>query len=99
VSFVARDRRSDQSATALPAAGRQRTGVQQPIRAPTRGFRRSLQLAGYVATAAKVSPTLQKKHVTPHCFRHAAAVSLVSSGVDVTVIRSWLGHASLESST
>jgi site-specific recombinase XerD len=28
--------------------------------------------------------------------RHAAAVSLVSSGADVTVIRSWLGHASLD---
>jgi site-specific recombinase XerD len=54
------------------------------------------KLAGYVAAAAKVSPTLLKKHVTPHSFRHAAAVSLVSSGTDVTVIRSWLGHASLD---
>jgi len=28
--------------------------------------------------------------------RHAAAVSLVSAGNDVTVIRCWLGHASLD---
>lgn len=34
--------------------------------------------------------------VTPHSFRHATAVHLVSPGVDITVIRSWLGHASLD---
>ena len=33
---------------------------------------------------------------TPHSFRHATAVHLVSAGVDVTVIRSWLGHVSLD---
>ncbi len=54
------------------------------------------KLAGYVSTAAKASPALLKKRITPHSFRHAAAVSLVSSGTDVTVIRSWLGHASLD---
>lgn len=54
------------------------------------------KLAKYVAVAAKVSPALLKKRVTPHSFRHAAAVSLVSSGTDVTVIRSWLGHANLD---
>lgn len=54
------------------------------------------KLSQYVAAAAKVSPPLLKKRITPHSFRHAAAVSLVSSGNDVTVIRSWLGHASLD---
>ncbi|WP_436247816.1 tyrosine-type recombinase/integrase [Mesorhizobium amorphae] len=34
--------------------------------------------------------------MTPHSFRHATAVHLVSAGVDVTVIRSWLGHVSLD---
>jgi integrase/recombinase XerC len=34
--------------------------------------------------------------VTPHSFRHATAVHLVAAGVDVTVIRSWLGHVSLD---
>ena len=29
-------------------------------------------------------------------FRHATAVHLISAGVDVTVIRSWLGHVSLD---
>jgi site-specific recombinase XerD len=54
------------------------------------------KLAAYVKAAAETTPTLRTKHVTPHSFRHATAVHLVSAGVDVTVIRSWLGHASLD---
>jgi integrase/recombinase XerC len=34
------------------------------------------KLAQYVAAAVKVSPALLKKRITPHSFRHAAAVSL-----------------------
>lgn len=49
-----------------------------------------------VAAAAKKVPTLASKRVSPHTFRHSTAVSLVAQGVDVTVIRSWLGHASLD---
>lgn len=49
-----------------------------------------------VNAAAETMPSLQTKHVTPHSFRHATAVHLVSAGVDVTVIRSWLGHVSLD---
>lgn len=54
------------------------------------------KLATYVKAAAETVPSLQTKHVTPHSFRHATAVHLVSAGVDVTVIRSWLGHVSLD---
>lgn len=54
------------------------------------------KLAAYVEAAAKTTPTLRSKHVTPHSFRHATAVHLVSAGVDITVIRSWLGHVSLD---
>lgn len=36
------------------------------------------------------------KHISPHTFRHSAAVQLLESGVDVNVIRGWLGHVSLE---
>ena len=35
------------------------------------------------------------RHVSPHLFRHTAAVHLLESGVEVNVIRGWLGHASL----
>lgn len=54
------------------------------------------KLAQYVQAATRTRPTLASKNISPHAFRHAAAVHLVAAGVDVTVIRSWLGHASLE---
>jgi site-specific recombinase XerD len=38
----------------------------------------------------------QPRRVTPHLFRHTAAVHLLESGVEVNVIRSWLGHVSLD---
>lgn len=34
--------------------------------------------------------------VSPHCFRHTAASHLLQSGVEINVIRAWLGHVSLE---
>ncbi|HVB82551.1 MAG TPA: tyrosine-type recombinase/integrase [Candidatus Binataceae bacterium] len=57
------------------------------------------KLAGYVAAAAKRSPPLSTKRITPHTFRHSAGVSLVSSGNDITVIRDWLGHANLDTTS
>jgi site-specific recombinase XerD len=33
--------------------------------------------------------------VTPHVLRHSCAVALLQAGVDVTVIRDYLGHASI----
>jgi site-specific recombinase XerD len=54
------------------------------------------KLAQYVAAAAKQAPLLQGKRISPHSYRHTVAVHMVASGVDVTVIRSLLGHASLD---
>jgi len=47
-----------------------------------------------VAAAVRV-PSLNRKRVSPHVIRHTAAVHLLNSGVDVNVIRSWLGHVDL----
>ncbi|MFH5878514.1 tyrosine-type recombinase/integrase [Arthrobacter sp. NA-172] len=33
--------------------------------------------------------------VSPHVFRHTAAMHLLESGVEINVIRGWLGHADL----
>lgn len=38
----------------------------------------------------------QRGHVGPHVLRHTTAVHLLESGVDVNVIRGWLGHVSLD---
>jgi len=54
------------------------------------------KLDHYVQAAAKNLPSLMKKNITPHKFRHAAGVMLVAAGVDITVIRNWLGHVSLD---
>ena len=49
----------------------------------------------YVRSAAKTMPALRRGHVTPHVFRHGCAVALLQAGVDLTVIRDYLGHASV----
>lgn len=35
------------------------------------------------------------RKVSPHTFRHTAAIHLLEAGVEVNVIRGWLGHADL----
>jgi integrase/recombinase XerD len=49
----------------------------------------------YARRAATTCPELRSRHVTPHVLRHSCAVALLQSGVDVTVIRDYLGHASV----
>jgi site-specific recombinase XerD len=49
-----------------------------------------------VAEAAKVCPSLFTRKVTPHTWRHTTAMHLLQSNVDLNMIRSWLGHASIE---
>lgn len=52
-------------------------------------------LAKYVRAASTKEPTLARKHVHPHVVRHATAMHLLQSGVDLNSIRCWLGHASV----
>jgi site-specific recombinase XerD len=49
-----------------------------------------------VAAASISRPTLAKVRITPHTFRHTTALHLLQSGVELNVVRSWLGHASIE---
>ncbi len=50
----------------------------------------------HVTTAASTCPSLRAKRVSPHVLRHTAAMQLLQSGVDRTVIALWLGHESTE---
>jgi integrase/recombinase XerD len=52
-------------------------------------------LQKYVRLAAKRNPSPRLSRVTPHMLRHSCAVALLQAGVDVTVIRDYLGHASV----
>lgn len=54
------------------------------------------RLQQYVQAAAKRTPRIAEKHISPHTWRHTAAVHLVAAKVDPSIIRSWLGHVSLE---
>jgi integrase/recombinase XerD len=51
-----------------------------------------LQLAA--TTAATQCPQLKTRHISPHIVRHATAMTMLQSGVDITVIALWLGHES-----
>jgi site-specific recombinase XerD len=55
-------------------------------------------VAKHATTAAATCTSIQAKNVTPHTLRHSAAMALLHSGVDISVIALWLGHESLETS-
>lgn len=57
------------------------------------GIAKRLDLA--VTQASKYCPSLKKKCISPHVFRHTTAMHLLQSGVDISVIALWLGHESI----
>lgn len=52
-------------------------------------------LAKYCERAHQTAPTLEGKRLHPHSMRHSTAVHLLKSGVDLSTISHWLGHASI----
>lgn len=50
------------------------------------------RITQHVSTASRACPSIRTKNVTAHTLRHTAAMRLLLSGVDVTVIALWLGH-------
>ena len=47
-------------------------------------------------TRSLLKPNEPRRRISPHTFRHTSAVHLMEAGVEVNVIRGWLGHVSLE---
>src|SRR5437879_13919896 len=45
-------------------------------------------------TAATRCPQLKQRHISPHIVRHAPAMNMPQSGVDIPVIALWLSHES-----
>lgn len=54
------------------------------------GIEQRLQAA--IAKASIRCPSLRSRAISPHTVRHATAMHLLQSGVDITVIAMWLGH-------
>jgi integrase/recombinase XerD len=50
----------------------------------------------HTVKVAKKTVSGQPRTISPHVFRHSTAVHLLEAGVEVNVIRAWLGHVSLE---
>lgn len=53
----------------------------------------------YLRLAARLCPSLTRKRLSTHSLRHTTAVHLLESRVDPNVIKSWLGHASISSTS
>jgi integrase/recombinase XerD len=53
-------------------------------------------VAKHASAAADSCPSIKEKNITPHTLRHTAAMSLLSAGVDTSVIALWLGHEDAE---
>jgi integrase/recombinase XerD len=51
-------------------------------------------LAKHLERARADVATLARKRLHPHSMRHSTAVALLKSGVDLSTISQWLGHAS-----
>jgi len=89
-----------ETATALRDLVAKTVSLDDPIFRNARGAALSRDgvaylIAKYVRHAAESFPTLRRRKITPHVLRHSCAVALLQAGVDVTVIRDYLGHASI----
>ena len=63
---------------------------------PLTRFGARLILQRHVRQVAKQVPSLQHKRIHPHSLRHSTAVHLLKSGVDLSTIAHWLGHAGIQ---
>ena len=44
-------------------------------------------------------PSLRDRHISPHVFRHTTALHLIEAGNDITLVKEWLGHADLKTTS
>lgn len=82
-------------------ADRPRAGAKEPVFRSQRGnpltrFGIYKVVRRHTRALSARKPGSQRPPISPHHFRHTTAVHLLESGVEVNVIRDWLGHASLE---
>lgn len=78
--------------------------VHQAVFLNTRGQRLTRYGINYLVEkyrrrATHQCPALAAKQVTPHTFRHTTALHMIQSGVDITGVKEWLGHAHIKTAS
>jgi integrase/recombinase XerD len=69
-----------------------------PLFLNARGQRFTRSGIAYILQRATAHAALEPRHarrLTPHVVRHTTAMHLLRSGVDITTVAAWLGHADL----
>lgn len=61
------------------------------------GIGRRIELHG--KKAAEKCSSLNGLKLTPHVFRHSTALHLIETGNDITIVKEWLGHASIKTAS
>jgi integrase/recombinase XerD len=61
------------------------------------GIGRRIALHG--KNAVEKCPSLKDLKLTPHVFRHTTALHLIETGSDITIVKEWLGHADLKTTS
>jgi hypothetical protein len=56
-------------------------------------------VASNARAAAIAVPALQGRKITPHTFGHTTALHLIDAGNDIFVLKDWLGHAHIKTSS
>ena len=58
------------------------------------------RVALHATRAASRCPSLQQRRdVSPHTFRHTTALHLIEAGNDIAVVKDWLGHADIKTTS
>ncbi len=53
----------------------------------------------HASRAASKCPSLQGRDISPHTFRHTTALHLIEAGNDIAVVKDWLGHADIKTTS
>jgi site-specific recombinase XerD len=57
------------------------------------------RIAHLAQAAAGHRPSLKGRMITPHTYRHTTALHLLEAGNDIAIVRDWLGHADIKTTS
>ncbi len=66
---------------------------------PITRFGIGTRLKLYADKASEKCPELKSLSISPHVFRHTTALHLIEAGNDITIVKDWLGHADIKTTS